>query len=326
MSWRWGRSWRRRPWRRGPRGRGRVVTLELIVIVGSVVRWALVVMTPAELSLPGHIGVVILGAGGPGVLRLLRVVYGQSTVFPASVLLVGLGLGSFEVIGRLVISVFRVVGLALGLVESLRFIGMLVTFMVTVLFLVMFISLAVVALMTHTRWSSLMSVPVPVMTVRTRVLPIWPFPGHRWWRSMGVDEAEQALPEPRRAVVRRRRAKAGPGRRRREVSMWWWRRWGRPSTGRRRRRRRRMITVRWWWRWVITMVRRRRRTLAEGGRVREMRLLAVRRRREWMSAVLGVVSMTGLSKAVMRAATVLFTWTMRMRTWPVRPMGPTPVD
>lgn len=253
-------------------------------------------------------------------------------VFPARFLLVGLGLRFFEIIGGLVILMVRV----LGFVQPPRFIGVLVAFVVTVWFLVVFVRRAVVTLMPHTRWSSLMSVSVTMVrvTIRRRVLPIWMFPGHRRRGSMWVDETEEALPES--TVVgwgrgrRRRRAEAGEGRWR-EIAVWWWRRRRRVSTVRRRwrRRRRRVITVMRWWRWVVTMVRRRRRTLAEGRRVREMRLLPVRRGRERMSAILGVVPMAGLSKAVMRSATVLTTRTRRMRPRPVRsvrPMRPMPLS
>lgn len=113
-------------------------------------------------------------------------------VFAVSFLLLSLDLGFFEIVGRLVIVMVQVVGLALGLIRPLRLIGMLLAFMVTVLFLVMSIGRAVVTIVPHARWSSLMSVSVPVMrvAVRRRVLPIWPFPGHRRWGSMWVDEAE----------------------------------------------------------------------------------------------------------------------------------------
>lgn len=141
-----------------------MVTVELILIVivimGSIVRWGPVFMSPAELSLPGHVGMMVLGAGGPGVLRSLRVIYGQITVFPVSFLLVGLGLGSFEIVGGLVIVMFQVLGLALGFVGSTRLIGLL---MVTVLSLVIFTRRAMVIFMPHMRWSSLVSVSVPVM-------------------------------------------------------------------------------------------------------------------------------------------------------------------
>lgn len=298
-----------------------MVTVELIVIMGSVMRWGSVLMSPAEFSFPGHVGMVILGAGGPGILRLLMVTYGQIAMFPASFLLARLGLGSFEVVRRLRIVVVRVLGLALVFVRSLRLIGCLV---VTGLSLVIFTRRAMVIFMPHMRWSSLVSVSVPVvrMTVRTRMRPIWVFPGHRRWGSMWMDEAEQTLPEP--AVGRRRRrAETGWGRRG-EIAMWWWRRWRRrrwiSAVMRRWRRRRRVTVVMWWWRWVITMVRRRRRTLAERWRVRETGLPAVWRRRVRVSAIVGVVPVPGLSKAVMRATVVLVTWTMRMRTRSMRSM------
>lgn len=179
MSWwrgrsRWWRSWWWRP------GRGRVVTVELIVIMGSVVRWGpvfMVFMSPTELRLPWHVGMMVVGAGGPRVLRSLRVIYGQITFFPVS-LLIGLGLGSFEIVGGLVIVMVEVLGLALGFVGSTRLIGL---FMVTVLSLVIFTRGSMVIFMPHMRWSSLVSVSVPVMrmTVRTRMSPLWVFPWHR---------------------------------------------------------------------------------------------------------------------------------------------------
>lgn len=300
-----------------------MVTVELIVIMGSVMRWGPVLVSPTELSLPGHVDVVVLGAGGPGILRSLRVTYGQIPVFPASFLLARLGLGSFEVVRRLMIVVVRVLGLALVFVRSLRLIGCLV---VTVLSLVIFTRRVMVIFMPHMRWSSLVSVSVAVvrMTIRTRMRPIWVFPGHRRWGPMWMNEAKQTLPEPAVGRRRRRRAETGRGRRG-EIAMRWWRRRGRRRIStmmRRWRRRRRVTVVMWWWRWVITMVRRRRRTLAERWRVRETGLPAVWRRRVRVSAIVGVVSVPGLSKAVMRAAVVLVTWTMRMRTRPMRPMRP----
>lgn len=303
-----------------------VTAVELIVIVRSVVRWGSMLMSPTELSLPGHVGVMVLGAGGPGILGLLVVTYGQISVFPASFLLARLGLGSFEVVGRLMIVVIRVLGLGLVIVGSLRPIGCLV---VTVLSLVIFTRRAMVIFMPHMRWSPLVSVSVPVMrmTVRTRMRPIWVFPRHRRWGAMRMDEAEQTLPEPAVGRWRRRRTEAG-WRRRGKISMrwWWWRRRRRRvSTLRRRRRRRRVTIVMWWWWWwrgVTTKMRRRWRTLAERGRVRETGLPAVRRRRVRVSAIVGVVPVPGLSKAVMRATVVLVTWTVRMRTRPMRSMRP----
>lgn len=320
MAWRWGRSrWRRAWWRRARRRRV-VTAVELIVIVRSVVRWGPMLMSPTELSLPGHVGMMVFGAGGPGILWLLMVTYGQIPVFPASFLLVRLGLGSFEV--GLMIVVVRVLGLALMFVGSLRLIGCLV---VTVLSLVIFTRRAMVIFKSHMRWSSLVSVSVAVvrMTVRTRMRPIWVFPRHRRWGSMWMNEAEQTLPEP--AVGRRRGRRAKPGGRRGEIAMRWWR-WRRRrrgvSTLRRRRRRRRVTIVMWWWWWwrgVTTKMGRRRRTLAERGRVRETGLPAVWRRVR-VSAIVGVVPVPGLSKAVMRATVVLVTWTVRMRTRPMRSM------
>lgn len=66
------RSW----WWRPRRGR-RVMAVELVVVMGSVVRWGHVVVAPTELSLPGHVGVrLVLGVRGPSVFRPLRVGYG----------------------------------------------------------------------------------------------------------------------------------------------------------------------------------------------------------------------------------------------------------
>lgn len=169
-----------------------MVTVELIVIMWSVVRRP-VVPFPSKLSLPGHVGMmVVIRVRGPGILRPLREGYGQMPVFPVIFLLLCLDLRFFKIFRRLVIVLVQMVRLALGFIQSLRLIGMFLAFMVTVLFLVMSIGRAVVTVMPHARWSSLVSVSVPVMrvTVRSRVLPIWPFPGHRRWGSMWMDEAE----------------------------------------------------------------------------------------------------------------------------------------
>jgi hypothetical protein len=267
------------------------VTVELFVVVRSVMRSRPVVVMPTELSLPGHVGVIVLlGARGPGVFRSLGV------VLAACLLLLALSSRSFETVGRLVIVRVQVVGRAFGCVRSLRLLGIAI-----------FIRMAEMTVVAHTRRSSLVSVSVPVVVVRSRVLPVWPFPGHRRRRSVWVNEAEKAIPES--AVGRRRRAEAGAGRRRREIAMWWW------------RRRRWVITV-WRWRWVVTVVRRRRRpTLAEGWRVREMRFLPVGRRIR-MSPIVGVISVPWLPKMVMRATVVVTAWTRAMRSRSMRPMRP----